>query len=157
DGGAMLQLTRDVIAVAGGAPVWVNDRADVAKLAGAFGVHLPEHGMPIADARAFGLQVGASRHSAVDALACDADVIQLGPVFETPAKPTIGLDPIRTAREKYLVAVGGIATEEHARLAAAAGARAVAVIRAAWESADPVATARALVAGVKAGRATLDL
>ncbi|MFT3700251.1 MAG: thiamine phosphate synthase [Kofleriaceae bacterium] len=151
DGGPLLRLVRDVIAAANGAPVWVNDRADVAKLAGAHGVHLPEHGMPVADARAFGLAVGASRHSAADALACDADIVQLGPVFDTPGKPTIGLEPIHAARSKALIAVGGIATAEHARLAVAAGATGIAVIRAAWDSEDPVAVVQSLVAGMKAG------
>ena len=58
DGGPLLALVREVIAVARprGAEVWVNDRADVALAASAEGVHLPERGLAIADARALGLK-----------------------------------------------------------------------------------------------------
>ena len=83
--------------------------------------------------------------------------MQLGPIFETPGKRAIGLEPlaeVRAARTGTLVAVGGIDSEERASLAAAAGADAVAVIRAAWTATDPVATVRALIAGVESGRAS---
>jgi thiamine-phosphate pyrophosphorylase len=156
DGGAILAMTRALLAT--GAEVWVNDRLDVALAAGAHGVHLPEHGLAVEDARAIAkLRIGCSRHSAAAALACAADLIQLGPVFDTPGKRPIGLDPlaeVRAGSKATLVAVGGIDSEERASLAAAAGADAVAVIRAAWTGPDPVAAVRALVAGVQAGRAT---
>ena len=156
DGGAVLAMSRALLAT--GAEIWVNDRLDVALAAGAHGVHLPEHGLAVEDARAIAkLPVGCSRHSAAAALACTADLIQLGPVFDTPGKRPIGLDPlaeVRAGSKATLVAVGGIDSEERASLAAAAGADAVAVIRAAWTGPDPVAAVRALVAGVQAGRAT---
>jgi thiamine-phosphate diphosphorylase len=156
DGAALLVLAREIVAL--GAPVWINDRVDIATLAGAHGVHLPERGLPIADVRAMtDLSIGASRHSAAAAIACDADVVQLGPIFETPGKRAIGLEPlveVRAARTGTLVAVGGIDSEERASLAAAAGADAVAVIRAAWTTSDPVAMVRALIAGVESGRAS---
>lgn len=156
DGAALLALAREIVAF--GAPVWVNDRVDIAMLAGARGVHLPERGLPIADVRAMtDLLIGASRHSAAAAIACDADVVQLGPIFETPGKRAIGLDPlaeVRAARAGTLVAVGGIDSEERASLAVAAGADAVAVIRVAWTASDPVAAVRALIAGVESGRAS---
>jgi thiamine-phosphate pyrophosphorylase len=156
DGAALLVLAREIVAL--GAPVWVNDRVDIAMLAGAHGVHLPERGLPIADVRAMTYTlIGVSRHSAAAAIACDADVVQLGPIFETPGKRAIGLEPlaeVRAARTGTLVAVGGIDSEERASLAAAAGADAVAVIRAAWTATDPVATVRALIAGVESGRAS---
>lgn len=156
EGAALLVLAREIVAL--GAPVWINDRVDIAMLAGAQGVHLPERGLPIADVRAMtDLAIGASRHSAAAAIACDADVVQLGPIFETPGKRAIGLEPlaeVRAARTGTLVAVGGIDSEERASLAAAAGADAVAVIRAAWTAADPVATVLALIAGVESGRAS---
>ena len=89
------------------------------------------------------------------ALACDADAIQLGPIFDTPGKRAIGLEPLgHVAKHKRLVAVGGIDSEERASLAVAAGADAVAVIRAAWAAVDPVASVRALIAGVDAGLAS---
>lgn len=156
DGGAVLAMTRALTAT--GAEVWVNDRLDVALAAGAHGVHLPEHGLAVDDARALAtLKVGCSRHSASAAIACGADLVQLGPIFDTPGKRPIGLEPliaVRAGSKATLVAVGGIDSEYCASLAAAAGADAVAIIRAAWTGPDPVATVRALVAGVQTGRAT---
>jgi len=138
DGGPLLALARDVIAL--GAPVWINDRIDVALAADAHGVHLPERGMAIGDARriAPALAIGCSRHDRSGVLAAaDADVIHLGPIWETPGKgPPLGSDALRVRAELpasvRLVAVGGIDSPERAREALAAGADAVAVIRAAW-------------------------
>src|SRR5580692_2697514 len=65
DGGPLLALAR--AAVATGVAVIVNDRLDVALAAGARGVHLPERGLSIADARALappGFVIGCSRHDA---------------------------------------------------------------------------------------------
>ena len=154
DGGAVFAMARALIAT--GVELWINDRIDIALAAGAAGVHLPEHGFELADARALTkLPIGCSRHSVAAALACDADVIQLGPIFDTPGKRTIGLEPLgQVGRRARLVAVGGIDSAERASLAAAAGADAVAVIRAAWAVADPVASIRALIAGVDAGLAS---
>jgi thiamine-phosphate pyrophosphorylase len=153
DGGAVLAMARALIAT--GVELWVNDRVDIAIAAGATGVHLPEHGLDVADARALtSLPIGCSRHSVAAALACDADAIQLGPIFETPGKRPIGLEPLAEARagtRARLVAVGGIDSAERASLAVAAGADAVAVIRAAWTTADPIVAIRALLAGVEAG------
>ncbi len=169
DGGPLLALAHQLVAIAhpAGAQLWVNDRLDVALAADADGVHLPEHGLDVADARALAptLRIGCSRHGAATALACGADLIQLGPIFDTPRKRPIGLEPLGEVRAGLaartpprppttLVAVGGIDSEERASLAAAAGADAVAVIRAAWSAADPVASIRALIAGVEAGRAS---
>jgi thiamine-phosphate pyrophosphorylase len=162
DGGPLLRLVREVLEVArpAGAPVWVNDRVDVALAAGAEGVHLPERGLSIADARAAAvaagrtLAIGCSRHTsqgvraAVDA---GADLIQLGPIWSTPNKgEPLGVEPLAVKRSlpasTQLVAVGGIDTAERAHRAAAAGADAVAVIRAAWQG-SPVLIAE-LVAAV---------
>src|SRR5690349_1198181 len=63
DGGPLLDLAR---AAQPFAPVVVNDRLDVALAADAHGVHLPERGLPLADARllAPSLIIGVSRHAA---------------------------------------------------------------------------------------------
>lgn len=139
DGGALLALVREVVAIADGASVWVNDRLDVALAAGAAGVHLPERGLAIADARALAsIRIGCSRHTRDAVLAAsDADLVQLGPIWDVPGKgPAIGEAALAVRRELparvQLVAVGGIDTPARARAAAAAGADAVAVIRAAW-------------------------
>ena len=158
DGGFVYELTRAVIAVARppGAPVWVNDRVDIALAAGADGVHLPERGLTIADARALAprLAIGCSRHDADGARRADgADLVALGPIWETPDKPSpIGAAALAVRRELpahvRLVAIGGVDSPARARDAARAGADAVAVVRAAWQSRDPGATIAALVAAV---------
>jgi thiamine-phosphate diphosphorylase len=153
DGGPLLALARRIVAAANGAPVWVNDRVDVAQLAGAYGVHLPEAGMPIEVARTLApeLAIGCSRHSADgarDAAGRGAQLVQLGPCFATPGKEPIGLAPLATKLPAKLVAVGGITGPDEARAAIAAGADAVAVIRAAWTSADPAAAIAAIAAVV---------
>jgi thiamine-phosphate pyrophosphorylase len=165
DGGPLLSLVREVIAVArpAGAHVFVNDRLDVALAAGADGVHLPERGLAIADARAIidqkqaKLAIGCSRHATETvrpAFAQGADLVQLGPIWESPNKgPAIGTKAlaIEVPVDMRLVAVGGIDSVERARQAAAAGADAIAVVRAAWTSLDPGKTIAALVAAVGAG------
>ncbi|HEY0479815.1 MAG TPA: thiamine phosphate synthase [Kofleriaceae bacterium] len=141
DGRPLLALVR---AAQPFAPVMVNDRLDVALVAGAHGVHLPERGIAIADARALApsLRLGVSRHAAPGdvAAAGAADFVHLGPIWPTPSKP--GATPLGPAALAWphgratLVAVGGIDTAERAAAAATAGADAVAVIRAAWTGAS---------------------
>jgi thiamine-phosphate pyrophosphorylase len=138
DGGALLQLVR---AAQPFAPVVVNDRLDVALAAGAHGVHLPERGLPVADARALApsLAIGVSRHAApLDDT--EADLVHIGPIWPTPSKPTaapLGEAALGWAHGRAIVvAVGGIDSIARARLAAASGAAAVAVIRAAWSGAS---------------------
>ncbi len=165
DGGPLLQLVR---AAQRFAPVIVNDRVDVALAASAHGVHLPERGIALPDARALApdLLIGVSRHATALAsgtnlggpgtnlgapgtslganlgLALDAgaDLVQLGPIWPTPSKPgaiPLGEAVLASRRGRaLLVAVGGIDTPERAQLATAAGADAVAVIRAAWSGAS---------------------
>ncbi|HSN27184.1 MAG TPA: thiamine phosphate synthase [Kofleriaceae bacterium] len=148
DGGALLAYVRDVMRACD-APVWVNDRVDVALAAGAHGVHLPERGMPVADARAIAptLQIGLSIHAPRAGFGVDS--MQLGPIFETPGKgPPLGTGNLAFARGARLIAVGGIDTPARAAEAIAAGADGVAMIRAAWTCDlrafdDAIATARA--------------
>jgi thiamine-phosphate pyrophosphorylase len=159
DGGPLLAFVRVLAAAAPGVPIWVNDRVDVALAAAATGVHLPEAGMPVADARAVAaklgrpLLVGVSRHAPdVDT---GADVVQLGPIYDTPGKgPPLGPSVLgvraKLPASTRLVAVGGIDTLDRAREAIAAGADAIAIIRAAWSCKDPRVTVPAFVAA--AGR-----
>lgn len=162
DGGPMLALAREIIEVArpAGAPVWVNDRADVALAAGADGVHLPERGLTIDEARTTveARPIGCSRHtveSVVAAAQAGASLVQFGPVWAVPGKgEPIGVEPFAALRAQLpanvrLVAVGGIDGAARARHVALAGADAVAVIRAAWQG-DPEMVAK-LVEAVDAG------
>lgn len=165
DGGPLLALVRAVIAIARplAAPVWVNDRVDVALAAGADGVHLPERGLSIEHARVLArearhpLAIGCSRHTATATLAAAAAgavLVQLGPIWSVPDKGApltssvlaLSRDLPATTR---LVAVGGIHTPERAREVASAGAHAVAVIRAAWQSADAPALIASIVQSMK--------
>jgi thiamine-phosphate pyrophosphorylase len=150
-GAALLAITQEVVDVARDrARVLVNDRLDVALAAGADGVHLPENGMPIADARALGARiVGCSRHSpaaARAALAAGADLVLLGPIYATPSKAAYGapLGVGALAGGARVYAIGGIETAEQAAACRAAGADGVAAIRALWTAPDPGAVARAL-------------
>jgi thiamine-phosphate pyrophosphorylase len=123
-----------------GALFFLNDRPDVAYLAGASGVHVGQHDLHAEQARVvMGADklVGVSTHNLeqfVAAAATSADYIAVGPVFETRTKanpdPVVGTELIRRARaltHKPIVAIGGI-TLERASEVIAAGADSVAVI-----------------------------
>ena len=77
-------------------PLSVNRRFDVALAAGAQGVHLPAGGLPVERVKANtprGFGVGVSTHSAAEAkaaLEAGADVVVLGPIFDTPSKRAYG-------------------------------------------------------------------
>lgn len=154
----VLALARRAVAVAGtfGADVVVNDRADLAALSKAAGVHVGQEDLPVDEARRLiGLDalVGVSAHSReqVDAaLATSASYVAVGPVFGTTTKDTgygpRGLDLVRYAsgRGKPVVAIGGMTL---ARLmeVVEAGASAVAVISDLLATNDPEARVRAYV------------
>ena len=135
-----------------GAAVIVNDRADIARQAGAAGVHVGQDDLPPAEVRAiFGPGViGLSTHDpaqVVEALASAADYVAVGPIFGSATKDTgydaRGLDLVRRAahRGKPIVAIGGI-TLERAAAVIAAGAASVAVISDALTGGDPEARTR---------------
>jgi thiamine-phosphate pyrophosphorylase len=118
----------------------VNDRADVALVAGADGVHLGQDDLPAEKARLVlkpGQVVGCSTHDLAQLRQADnsiANYVAFGPVFATGSKaapdPVVGLDALARAREatsKPLVAIGGI-TVGTARAVIEHGADAVAVI-----------------------------
>ncbi len=118
----------------------MNDRADLALMAGFDGVHVGQDDLsPEGARRVIGdtLWLGVSTHNSEqvsEANRTSADYIAVGPVFATASKtnpdPVIGLDGVRRAREltrKPLVAIGGI-TRANCRSAIDAGADSVAVI-----------------------------
>jgi thiamine-phosphate pyrophosphorylase len=118
----------------------LNDRADLAVLANADGVHLGQDDLSPADARTVvgpGRLIGLSTHVDEQVEAAErscADYVAIGPVFATGTKldhePVIGLGGVSRARvltSKPLVAIGGI-TRENAASVLAAGADSVAVI-----------------------------
>lgn len=127
----------------------VNDRPDVAAIAGAGGVHVGQDDLPVAAARAIvgpDKWVGYSTHTldqVREADATPADYIAFGPIFPTMTKaaadPTVGIEGLRRAREltrKPLVAIGGIRLEQ-AEEVWRAGADSVAVARDVVAAKDP--------------------
>jgi len=104
--------------------VVVNDRADVAALAGADGVHVGQEDLEAEKARqVVGPEklVGVSTHNLEQfqrAAASSADYIAVGPIFATGTKsnpdPVVGTEFIRKIRpltDKPIVAIGGITLE----------------------------------------------
>ena len=136
--------------------VIVNDRADIARLSGADGVHVGQHDLaPAMVRRVFGpgAVVGRSTHTVgeLDAAAGEAvDYIAIGPVFGTATKETghdaVGLAMVRRAAEyrKPVVAIGGI-TLDNAPSVIEAGAGSVAVISDLMTGGDPAARVRQYV------------
>ena len=147
----LLDLTRRVLAFAGTTTVVVNDRIDIALLAGASGVHLGVNDLPIAEARrlAPGMLIGGTCRTAASALAAHtagADYVGFGPIYATRSKnglpDPLGPAAVGDAAEFLpIVGIGGI-NGENAAAVYAAGAHGVAVISSVWDAPDPVAAAR---------------
>jgi thiamine-phosphate pyrophosphorylase len=120
----------------------VNDRSDIARAAGADGVHLTAQSLPVAVVRkTCGAEflIGVSTHSLVEAQAAraaGADFVVFGPVFETESKRAYGApqgpeklrEVTRALSEFPVVAIGGITLENFSECFEA-GARGVAAIR----------------------------
>jgi thiamine-phosphate pyrophosphorylase len=158
----LLALTRDTLSAAraAGARLVVNDRADVARIAGADGVHVGQDDLAPAEARHVvgpDLIVGVSTHGLAQlssAAAEPVDYVAIGPVFPTRSKdnpdPVVGLEMVRRARAattRPLVAIGGI-TRENARSVIEAGADGVAVISDLLDAPDLAQAQRALRAAI---------
>lgn len=143
------------------AAVIVNDRADVARVCGAAGVHLGQDDLTVEDMRKIVGEcgtVGLSTHSMEqirDALARPVTYVAVGPVHATATKDTgcrpVGLTLVRDAAAcataAPVVAIGGI-TLERAPDVLAAGADAVAVIGDLLAGGRPSARVRAYVDGL---------
>jgi thiamine-phosphate pyrophosphorylase len=142
----------------------VNDRADIARAAGADVLHLGQRDLPLEIAREIvgkDTLLGLSSHAASEAAAAagsGADYFCVGPCWPTPTKPgraAPGLDLVRVAAglasDKPWFAIGGI---DAARLPEVleAGARRIVVVRAITAAQDPQAAAAALSAALAAVR-----
>lgn len=139
--GAFVSLTRSIVedGASRGVLVIVNDRADVAAMAGAAGVHVGQQDLPVPAVRAIAgadAIIGLSTHTTgqIDAaLATDVDYIAVGPIFRTSTKDTgyepRGLEMVTYAANgrRPVVAIGGV-TIDNAASVLAAGASSVAVI-----------------------------
>ena len=149
-----------------GATLIVNDRADIARLSGADGVHVGQEDLPVEDVRALlgpDAIVGISTHdeAQVDrAQRTAATYLAVGPIYGTHTKDTgytaRGLALVRyaAAGPMPVVAIGGI-TIERAPEVLAAGAAAVAVISDLLRG-EPAQTVREFLACIRARRERLE-
>lgn len=140
-----------------GAEVIVNDRADVALMAGADGVHVGQDDLPPASVRAIigpGRWIGLSTHTRTQldaARTAPIDYVAVGPVFRTATKDTgyepRGLALVEAAARlgRPVVAIGGI-TLDNAAGVIAAGAASVAVISDLLTGGDPAERVRRFLA-----------
>lgn len=140
-GGLFLQWAEEMAsdARAQQALLIVNDRFDIAWLAGVPAIHLGQDDLPVAVVRrALGPEaiIGLSTHTPeqiADAVQQPISYLAIGPVFGTATKDTgyqaVGLDRVRLAASHGIpvVAIGGI-TLAHAKSVIDAGAASVAVI-----------------------------
>jgi len=141
-----------VLARASNAQIIVNDRADVAQMSGAAGVHVGQDDLPPEAVRrlvGLGRIIGFSTHSTAQidhAVEQPVDYVAVGPVFGTASKDTgydaVGLRLVEEAatrarrRGLRIVAIGGI-TLDRAADVIGAGADAVAVIADLLSTGDP--------------------
>lgn len=167
---ALVEQTRALMPVcrAAGAVLLVNDRVDVALVAGAHGVHLGAEDLPVEEARRIlgrDSVVGATTRNLGDirrALAAGASYAGLGPVFQTRTKtvdaPALGLEKLESIVKDSplpVVAISGI-TLENIQAVAATGVHGAAVISDLLRAADPAEQARRLSAAFAAGSCTVE-
>ncbi len=162
-GAELLRWCEAIVREAGAhdARLIVNDRADLARLAGASGVHVgqddlsPEQARRVVGAEAI---VGLSTHTPAQIRAGTrgaASYLAVGPVFATGSKETgyaaVGLDLVRlaVATDRPVVAIGGI-TLARAPEVLRAGASSVAVISDLLATGDPERRAREYVEALAA-------
>ncbi|MEP6617872.1 MAG: thiamine phosphate synthase [bacterium] len=122
----------------------INDRVDVALVAGARGAQLTSRSLSASDARriAPGLALGASVHDLAEgyaAVAAGADWLVAGHVFATathPGEAPRGISWVESlvrASTVPVIAIGGVRAE-HARELRRAGVHGIAVIRGIWDA-----------------------
>jgi len=140
-----------------GATLIVNDRVDIAILAGAHGVHLGQTDLPLDAARRIignDRMIGISTHNLEQARAAEdsgADYIGFGPIYPGGLRNNAtgkGLDELRAIRAAVkipIVAIGGI-TEARVAETLTAGADAVAIITDVVNAPDLGAKVRSILA-----------
>jgi thiamine-phosphate pyrophosphorylase len=161
-GARLLDETSAIVALAHAADaiVIVNDRADIARLAGADGVHVGQNDLAPAAVRSIvGTErvVGVSTHTIeqIDAaILAPVDYVAVGPVFGTSTKlsayQVVGLERVRDAARRAharglpVVAIGGI-TLDRAADVIGAGAASVAVISDLFTGGSPEVRVREFV------------
>jgi thiamine-phosphate pyrophosphorylase len=150
------------LAVRHGALLIINDRADIAQLVDAAGVHLGQDDLPVAAARGMlgpDKIIGLSTHNLAQAAAAArngiADYIGFGPIYPTQSKrhpdPVQGLERLQQVRSQVatpIVAIGGITAASMGEVLAS-GADAVAMIGEIARAPDVRKAVRRLLNGVQ--------
>ena len=159
--GELLEVARLIKrATRGKALVVINDRADVAQVVEADGLHLPEDGLPTRAARQLigrYAVLGRSVHDAEAAREADqqgAEYVIAGTIYKSTSHPEgkpvgPGLITEMTKNSSFpVIAIGGITADKVAEVVKA-GAAGVAVISAITKAEDPKAAAEELVTALK--------
>ncbi len=160
--GPLLALARELRErIAGRALLMINERADVALVAGADGVHLGKPRLVgvrrARDLASPGMLVGRSVHSVEAAIQAEeegADYLIVGTVFRSPSHP--GQEPQGPALVRQVVqavrvpvlGIGGV-TADNAAEVLQAGAVGVAVVSAILAAQNPTEAARALASAMQ--------
>ena len=126
----LYELTTDAVEITHGSStrLLVNDRVDIARAAGADGVHLTAHSLPADVVRKIcgpEFLIGVSTHSLAEARAAQAagaDFVLFGPIFDTESKRAFGapqglnkLREVTSALGEFpVIAIGGITRENFA-------------------------------------------
>lgn len=159
--GALLERARELIRLVDRrAHVVINDRADIALLAGADAVHIGKLDLPLPEVQRLvrsRIAIGCSASSldrARQIVTQGADYVGLGAMFPTSTKdapetvgPSLVADFVACAETRALphLAIGGI-TPENMPAVVQAGARGVAVSSVVCSDSDPQRICRALLA-----------
>lgn len=139
----LIAISREIMKITSGTKTKfiINDRADIAKIVDADGVHLGQDDLTLVEAKSIlgeGKIYGLSTHSleeAEEAIAQNPTYIGFGPVFPTPTKakpdPAVGLDNIQevvSTSPVPVVVLGGI-DETNLQQVINAGAKNVCLVR----------------------------
>ena len=140
----------------------MNDHADLAVACDAHGLHLGQHDLPVAEARAILRPyqiIGTSNalvEEAAESESLGVDYLAVGAMFPTDSKERTRpaglstLSAVKTTASVPLVAIGGINLANVAQVIRA-GADAACVISAVVGAPDPEAAARQLIAAMHSG------
>jgi thiamine-phosphate pyrophosphorylase len=162
---ALYELTCRVrdLCEAHGALCLVNDRVHVAQAAGAAGVHVGEHDLPVEVVRRISAPpfvVGGTARNAVTARsheAAGATYLGVGPSFATSTKvglpDALGVEGVRRVAEAValpIIAIAGV-TADRVPALLQAGAHGVAVVSAISEAVEPGKAVEELLTAIERG------